>query len=142
MLARHVALAEGADPSFAAAPAALLGVAARLGVRTDGAVLRDASGLARGDRLPVRTLLDLLGVAADPARPELSSALAGLPARLPRVVLLFPDEVLPAGAVPTEPTDRPVHGAVTADGLVWLGAGWMLAGRCCCWCCCCLKMGS
>lgn len=88
-----------------------------------------------GPRLPTSVLenavaLVMPGLAVDASGMRLGQgggyydrALAGLPARLPRVVLLFPDEVLPAGAVPTEPTDRPVHGAVTADGLVWFAEG-------------------
>jgi D-alanyl-D-alanine carboxypeptidase/D-alanyl-D-alanine-endopeptidase (penicillin-binding protein 4) len=79
VLARHVALAEGEQGSFAGATRALVAVAGRLGVRTQGSVLRDASGLSRSDRLPVRTLLDLLAVAADPERPALAAAVAGLP---------------------------------------------------------------
>lgn len=89
-----------------------------------------------GARLPAQVLetaaaLILPGLAVDAAGLRLGQgggyydrALAALPAPLPRVVLLFPEEVLPAGAVPAEPTDRPVHAAATADGLVWFpGAG-------------------
>lgn len=86
-----------------------------------------------GERLPASALhtataLIMPGLAVDSAGMRLGQgggyydrALAALPDRLPRVALLFPDEVLPAGQVPAEATDRPVHGVATADGLVWFG---------------------
>lgn len=43
--------------------------------------------------------------------------LAELPLSVPTVALVFEDELLPAGAVPAEPTDRPVDAVVTAAGL-------------------------
>lgn len=88
-----------------------------------------------GRRLPTSVLHDaaalvMPGLAVDAAGMRLGQGggyydrtLATLPARLPRVALLFPEEVLPAGAVPAEPTDRPVHGVATADGLVWFAEG-------------------
>lgn len=48
--------------------------------------------------------------------------LAGLPATVPTVALLYAHELLPAGQVPAEPTDRRVDGVVTAAGLRWLPA--------------------
>ena len=44
-----------------------------------GAVLRDASGLARGNRLRPETVVGALVAAADPARPDLAGVLQGLP---------------------------------------------------------------
>lgn len=46
-------------------------------------------------------------------------ALARVPAGVPVVALLYPDEILPA--VPREPHDRPVTGALTPAGLTWFG---------------------
>ena len=46
--------------------------------------------------------------------------LAELPRSVPTVALVFEDELLPAGAIPAEPTDRPVDGVVTAAGLRWI----------------------
>ena len=46
--------------------------------------------------------------------------LAELPQAVPTVALVFEDELLPAGAIPAEPTDRPVDGVVTAAGLRWV----------------------
>ena len=46
--------------------------------------------------------------------------LAELPQAMPTVALVFEDELLPAGAIPAEPTDRPVDGVVTAAGLRWV----------------------
>lgn len=119
------------------------------GRRMDWAVWSPGVATARSAHAPVdepvgeRLPTDALGTAAALIMPGLAvdgtgrrlgqgggyydRALAGLPAELPRVVLLFPDEVLPAGDVPTEATDRPVHGVATADGLMWFagadGAG-------------------
>jgi 5-formyltetrahydrofolate cyclo-ligase len=45
-------------------------------------------------------------------------ALARVPAEVPVVALLYPDEILPA--LPHEPHDRPVTGALTPAGLVQL----------------------
>lgn len=88
-----------------------------------------------GTRLPTSALHDaaaliMPGLAVDGTGMRLGQgggyydrALATLPPTLPCVALLFPDEVLPAGAVPAEPTDRPVHGVATAAGLVWFAEG-------------------
>ena len=88
-----------------------------------------------GERLPTAALhraaaLIMPGLAVDGTGMRLGQgggyydrALAALPADLPRVALLFPDEVLPAGAVPAEATDRPVDGVATAEGLVWFAQG-------------------
>jgi 5-formyltetrahydrofolate cyclo-ligase len=45
-------------------------------------------------------------------------ALARVPAGVPVVALLYPDEIMPA--VPREPHDRPVTGALTPAGLIRL----------------------
>ena len=49
-------------------------------------------------------------------------ALPRMPRAPPRVVLLHPEEVLPAGAVPAQAHDQRVDAALTADGLVRLGS--------------------
>lgn len=48
--------------------------------------------------------------------------LAGLPGSVLVVAHVFAHELLAAGEVPFEPTDRPVDGVLTADGLTWLTA--------------------
>jgi D-alanyl-D-alanine carboxypeptidase/D-alanyl-D-alanine-endopeptidase (penicillin-binding protein 4) len=79
VLARHVALADGRPASFGGTSRALLSVVGDLGVPLGGAVVRDGSGLARGNRLDARTLLAVLAVAAEGGRPELAGVLEGLP---------------------------------------------------------------
>jgi D-alanyl-D-alanine carboxypeptidase/D-alanyl-D-alanine-endopeptidase (penicillin-binding protein 4) len=79
VLARHVALATGEDPSVAGAGRAMTAVARELGVPMGGARVEDGSGLARGNRLRVGTLLALLAVAGEPGHPELAAVLPGLP---------------------------------------------------------------
>ena len=65
---RHVALAEGRPASFDGAAQAVRSVVRDLGVPLGGAVLRDGSGLSRGNRLRVATLLRVL--AAGRGRPR------------------------------------------------------------------------
>jgi D-alanyl-D-alanine carboxypeptidase/D-alanyl-D-alanine-endopeptidase (penicillin-binding protein 4) len=79
VLARQVALAVGRPASFTGGADAVREVLRGLGVPLDGAELHDGSGLSRQDRLPVRTLLRVLALAADPDHPELSGVLEGLP---------------------------------------------------------------
>jgi D-alanyl-D-alanine carboxypeptidase/D-alanyl-D-alanine-endopeptidase (penicillin-binding protein 4) len=79
VLARHVALAEDLPGSFEAAGQAITDVVRGLGVRLPGAVVLDGSGLARGDRLAVRSLLEVLAVGAEHEDPELGGLVEGLP---------------------------------------------------------------
>ncbi|CAA9374147.1 MAG: D-alanyl-D-alanine carboxypeptidase [uncultured Nocardioidaceae bacterium] len=79
VLARHVALAEGLPGSFDGAGRAVTSVVERLGIPVQGALVLDGSGLARGNRLDVRTLLETLAVGAGPAAPELGGLAEGLP---------------------------------------------------------------
>jgi D-alanyl-D-alanine carboxypeptidase/D-alanyl-D-alanine-endopeptidase (penicillin-binding protein 4) len=79
VLARHVAIAEGRPGSFAALDGVVPAVLQRLGVPTEGIVVRDGSGLSRANRLPLRTLLRALAVAADAEHPQLAGVVAGLP---------------------------------------------------------------
>jgi D-alanyl-D-alanine carboxypeptidase/D-alanyl-D-alanine-endopeptidase (penicillin-binding protein 4) len=79
VLARHVALAEGKPGSFAAAGPAVESIVRDLGVPLPGAVVHDGSGLARSDRLDVRTLLGVLSVSAEHHDPDLGGVVEGLP---------------------------------------------------------------
>ena len=79
VLARHVALSEGLPGSFEAAGRAVPSVVAELGVPVRGAVVLDGSGLARGNRLDLRTLLATLAVGAQPEEPALGGLVEGLP---------------------------------------------------------------
>jgi D-alanyl-D-alanine carboxypeptidase/D-alanyl-D-alanine-endopeptidase (penicillin-binding protein 4) len=77
VLARHVALSRGAEPSFTGGAAAVSEVLAELGVDLAGTVIHDGSGLARSNRLRDATLVDVLEVAA--ADPDLRAVHTGLP---------------------------------------------------------------
>jgi serine-type D-Ala-D-Ala carboxypeptidase/endopeptidase (penicillin-binding protein 4) len=74
-LARHIALATGAQPSFTGAAAAEMTVLRRLGVT--GVQLNDGSGLSHDNRITPAALVQLIGLAA--RRPALRSVLTGLP---------------------------------------------------------------
>jgi D-alanyl-D-alanine carboxypeptidase/D-alanyl-D-alanine-endopeptidase (penicillin-binding protein 4) len=79
VLARHVALAQARPASFSGAARAVTDVLASLDVDLDGAVILDGSGLSRGNRLPVDTLLDVLAVGSAPGHPEVRATVTGLP---------------------------------------------------------------
>lgn len=79
VLARHVALAEGEEPSFAGATRAIAKVLTRLGVRTPGLALYDGSGLSRANRVAPVTLADTLRIASTPDRADLRGVVSGLP---------------------------------------------------------------
>ncbi|HEX4976244.1 MAG TPA: D-alanyl-D-alanine carboxypeptidase/D-alanyl-D-alanine-endopeptidase [Nocardioides sp.] len=79
VLARHVALARGADPSFAGATQAVRDALAEVGVDTSGDRILDGSGLARGNRLAPETLTSLITVAAGAEEGDLRPVLTGLP---------------------------------------------------------------
>jgi serine-type D-Ala-D-Ala carboxypeptidase/endopeptidase (penicillin-binding protein 4) len=74
-LARHIALATGAQPSFTGAAAAEESVLRGLGVT--GVQLNDGSGLSPDNLITPAALVQLIGLAA--SRPSLRSALTGLP---------------------------------------------------------------
>lgn len=78
-MARHVALATGREPSFAGAGRAVRAAVAGAGVDVRGVRLRDGSGLSRRDRIPVRALAQLLGLATSSRYPVLRTLLASLP---------------------------------------------------------------
>lgn len=84
VLAREVALATGAEASFAGASRAVLQVLAEHGFDVSGARLADGSGLSVQDAVSARLLTDLLGAAAAPDESQPRTAalrplLVGLP---------------------------------------------------------------
>lgn len=78
-LARHIGLARTGSASFDGASRGILEALRELGVDTTGVRLYDGSGLSRDNRIPPAALVQTLALAADPARPELASLLAGMP---------------------------------------------------------------
>ncbi len=78
-IARLVAIDQGQPATFDGATTAVLDVAATLGVRTDGAHLADASGLAAGSAVPATTFLDAVQLATNPAHPALRDIVTGMP---------------------------------------------------------------
>ena len=79
MLARHVARAEGIEPTFAGGGLAIVAVLERLGIPTDGLVLADGSGLSRSNRIAPVTLARALETAYEDPDGSSRSLLAGLP---------------------------------------------------------------
>ncbi|MDQ3887565.1 MAG: D-alanyl-D-alanine carboxypeptidase/D-alanyl-D-alanine-endopeptidase [Actinomycetota bacterium] len=79
-LAREVALATGAQPSFTGAAGAVLGVLARHGFDIASTTLLDGSGLSTGDRVSATLLTGLLATAAAPTKGPAGSPADG-PAR-------------------------------------------------------------
>lgn len=79
VLLRHAAIESGRAGSFVAGAQTMRMTLSGLGVDLAGARIFDGSGLARGNRLPMQALVDVLGLAAAPDRPELSTVLATLP---------------------------------------------------------------
>jgi serine-type D-Ala-D-Ala carboxypeptidase/endopeptidase (penicillin-binding protein 4) len=78
-LARVAAVASGRPGSFDGAREAVAAALTELGVPTDGMVLLDGSGLARGSHVAPLTLARLLQAAADGSHPELAALVDGLP---------------------------------------------------------------
>ncbi|NYG58940.1 D-alanyl-D-alanine carboxypeptidase/D-alanyl-D-alanine-endopeptidase (penicillin-binding protein 4) [Nocardioides daedukensis] len=79
LLAHHVAIELGAEPSFEGGAIAVETTLQQLGVDITGDTILDASGLSRGNVLTASTLLDVLSVAASPEHPELRPVITGLP---------------------------------------------------------------
>ena len=77
VLARHVGRVVVGRATFAGGAEATLTQLRELGVPTDGVVLRDGSGLSRGNRIPATTLTSLLQLATQ--QPELGVLVTGLP---------------------------------------------------------------
>ena len=78
-LARQAAFRAGRPTDFAGAAAYLLEVVRGQGLDLTGAVLVDASGLSRDNRLAPRSLADLLTTAASGKSPALASVVERLP---------------------------------------------------------------
>lgn len=79
VLAHHVGLAAEGEGTFASGATATLEALDGLGVDLTDIELFDGSGLSRKNRFSARTLVDVLRVAADDAKPELRAAVDGLP---------------------------------------------------------------
>jgi D-alanyl-D-alanine carboxypeptidase/D-alanyl-D-alanine-endopeptidase (penicillin-binding protein 4) len=79
MLARHVARAEGIEPTFSGAGRAIAAVIARLGVPSPGLDLADGSGLSRQNRIAPITLAGALEFAYEDADGSSRPLLTGLP---------------------------------------------------------------
>jgi D-alanyl-D-alanine carboxypeptidase/D-alanyl-D-alanine-endopeptidase (penicillin-binding protein 4) len=69
-LAREVARASGAPPSFSGAATAVPNVLRQHGFDLSGVTLADGSGLSTADAVPARLLAALLGAAAAPDQPH------------------------------------------------------------------------
>ena len=78
-LARQAAVQGGRPTSFVAVAAWVKETVASKGVGVDGVTLIDTSGLSRGTLIPVRTLGDVLSLAAGGQDPALQDVVAKLP---------------------------------------------------------------
>ncbi|MFF4398196.1 D-alanyl-D-alanine carboxypeptidase/D-alanyl-D-alanine-endopeptidase [Streptomyces sp. NPDC001480] len=79
-LLRMTALASGRPATFEGGTAAVRTVLTHYGVSLDHFVIHDGSGLSRANRIPARTLADILDVAADPRHSStLKYVVDGLP---------------------------------------------------------------
>ncbi|WP_066065181.1 D-alanyl-D-alanine carboxypeptidase/D-alanyl-D-alanine-endopeptidase [Frankia sp. EI5c] len=78
-LGRQVALARGLPATFDGAAQGVLGALRDAGIPTDGAVLRDTSGLSVDNRITPAALVAALRTAVMPGQPALRTVLSGLP---------------------------------------------------------------
>jgi len=78
-LARQVAIARGAPPSFAGASAAILEALEDLKIDTIGVELYDGSGISTKDRVPPAVLAQVVALAVKGDNPALRNLLTGLP---------------------------------------------------------------
>jgi D-alanyl-D-alanine carboxypeptidase/D-alanyl-D-alanine-endopeptidase (penicillin-binding protein 4) len=78
-LARQVAIARGAPPSFDGASAATLEALEALGIDTIGIELSDGSGLSTKDRVPPSVMGQVVALAVKGEPPALRNLLTGLP---------------------------------------------------------------
>ena len=79
VLLRHVGLASDRAGSFRGGSAGLRATLTRLGVPWRGVDVYDGSGLSRSNRVTLAAELAVLGLGADPDRPDLRAVVAGLP---------------------------------------------------------------
>ena len=78
-LARQVAIARGAPPSFAGATAAIVEAIGALNIDTIGVEMSDGSGLSSQDRVPPAVMAQVVTLAVNGQVPELRNLLNGLP---------------------------------------------------------------
>lgn len=78
-LARQAGFAAGAPTDFPGTGAWVVSTLTSMGIDTAGVHLIDASGLSRGNTVPVRVLADVLTLAANGSVPDLTTAMSGLP---------------------------------------------------------------
>jgi D-alanyl-D-alanine carboxypeptidase/D-alanyl-D-alanine-endopeptidase (penicillin-binding protein 4) len=78
-LARQVAIARGAPPSFAGASAAILEALEDLKIDTIGVEMYDGSGISTKDRVPPAVLAQVVALAVKGDNPALRNLLTGLP---------------------------------------------------------------
>lgn len=78
-LARHTAMVGEGEASNEASGTAVREALGEIGVDLGDASVLDGSGLARGNGLTPESLVQTLGAASDPQRPELRAVLSGLP---------------------------------------------------------------
>lgn len=78
-LARQVAIARGAPPSFQGVSAAILQSLQDLGLDTVGMVVKDGSGMSDLDRVPPEVLGKIMSMAVSGKNPKLRILLTGLP---------------------------------------------------------------
>jgi D-alanyl-D-alanine carboxypeptidase/D-alanyl-D-alanine-endopeptidase (penicillin-binding protein 4) len=84
VLAREVAVARGAEPSYGGAAQSVLAALRQAGIDTSGAEMVDGSGLSTRNQVPARLLGEILAAAAAPAKGPLDTQflrpiLTGLP---------------------------------------------------------------
>jgi len=78
-LARQVAIARGAPPSFAGASAAIIEALEDLKIDTIGVEMYDGSGISTKDRVPPAVLAQVVALAVKGDTPALRNLLTGLP---------------------------------------------------------------
>jgi D-alanyl-D-alanine carboxypeptidase/D-alanyl-D-alanine-endopeptidase (penicillin-binding protein 4) len=78
-LARQVAIARGAPPSFDGASAAILEALEELKIDTIGIEMADGSGLSTKDRVPPTVMAQIISLAVTGQPPALQNLLTGLP---------------------------------------------------------------
>jgi serine-type D-Ala-D-Ala carboxypeptidase/endopeptidase (penicillin-binding protein 4) len=79
VLLRQAAIATGRPASFRGGVRTVRTTLRQLGLDLTAAKFSDGSGLARSDRLPIRLLLQVLQLAAQPQHAELNSLVSALP---------------------------------------------------------------
>lgn len=78
-LAREVAIANGAAPSFDGVATVLPLVLSDLGIDTSGVAVFDGSGMSERNRVPARVLARIIELAVKGQKPALRNLLVGLP---------------------------------------------------------------